>query len=107
MGKTQVELDRGIAITLNEWSDVVSAFGPDVIVAVRRAIWERHGNATEWAIRVIDDFRDGLQNSVCSYCCVHRPATHDDVIAQIMAIRRNHPDDMVQSWTSDFAKAYR
>ena len=42
MGKTQVESDRGIAITLNEWSDVVAALGPDVIVAVRRAIWERH-----------------------------------------------------------------
>ena len=68
-GKTQVELDRGIAITLNEWGDVVSAFGPDVIVAVRRAIWERHGNATEWAIRVIDGFRAGLQKSACSYCC--------------------------------------
>ena len=81
--------------------------GHDVVVAVRRAIWERHGNATEWAVRVIDDFRAGLINDACSYCSVHRPATHDDVVASVMVAREGYGSEEVMSWTSDFAKAYR
>ena len=73
-------------------------FGHDVVVAVRQAIWERHGNAIEWAVRVIDDFRAGFINDACSYCSVHRPATHDDVIAAIMAARQNHEYEQVESW---------
>ena len=56
-------------------------FSHDVVVAVGRATWERRGNVTGWVVRVIDDFRAGLTNDVCSYCSVHRSATHDDVIA--------------------------
>ena len=48
-----------------------------------------------------------MQNHASSYCCVHRPATHDDVVAQIIAVREMVPAALVQSWTSDFAKAYR
>ena len=81
--------------------------GHAVVVAVKRTIWERHGNATEWAVRVIDDFRAGLINDACSFCPVHRPATHDDVIAAIMVERQRHEFEKVKSWTSDFAKAYK
>ena len=38
--KTKVEIDRGIAITLYEWSDVVATFGTDIVLAVGRAIWK-------------------------------------------------------------------
>ena len=38
---------------------------------------------------------------------LHRPATHNDVIAAVMAARQNHEWEQVESWTSDFAKAYR
>ena len=48
-----------------------------------------------------------MQNHASPYCCVHRPATHDDVVAQIIAVREMVPAALVQSWTSDFAKAYR
>ena len=82
-------------------------FGHDIVVAVRRAIWERHGNATEWVVRVIDDFRACLVNDACSYCSVHRPATHDDVIAASMVERQRHEHEKVKPWTSEFAKAYR
>ena len=82
-------------------------FGHDIVVAVRRSIWERHGNATEWAVRVIDDFRAGLINDACSYCSVHRPATHDDVIVAIMVERQRHEFEKAKPRTSDFAKAYR
>ena len=105
--KTQDELDRGIAFLVEDWDQLITMFGHDVVVAVRRAIWERHGNAIEWAVRVIDDFRAGLINDACSYCSVHRPATHDDVIAAIMAARQNHDNEQVKSWTSEFAKACR
>ncbi len=105
--KTQDELDRGIAFLVEDWDQLITMFGHDVVVAVRRAIWERHGNAIEWAVRVIDDFRAGLINDACSYCSVHRPATRDGVIAAITAARQNHDSEQVKSWTSDFAKAYR
>ena len=62
-------------------------FNHNVVVAVRRAIWERHGNATEWAVRVIDEFRAGLINDACSCCSGHRPATHDGAIAAIVVGR--------------------
>ena len=107
MEKTQDEIDKGIDLLVPNWTDLVDMFGHDIVVAVRRAIWERRGNATEWAVRVIDDFRVGLINDACSYCSVHKPATHDDVIAAIMVERQRHEFEKVKSWTSDFAKAYR
>ena len=55
MEKTQDEIDRGIALLVTNWSDMVDMFGHAIVVVVRRAIWERHGNATEWAVLVIDD----------------------------------------------------
>ena len=88
--KTQDEIDRGIALLFTNWNDLVDMFGHDIVVAVRRAIWEGHGNAIEWAVRVIDDSRAGLINDACSCCSVHRPATHDDVIAAIMVRRQRH-----------------
>ena len=81
-------------------------FGHNIVVAVRRAIWGRHGNATEWAVRVIDDFRIVLINDACSYCSVHMPATHDDVIAAIMVERQRHEYEKVKPWTSDVAEAH-
>ena len=105
--KKQDELDREIALMIDDWDKLIGKLGHDVVVAVRRAIWERHGNATEWAVRVIDDFRAGLINDACSYCSVHRPATHDDVVAAIMVAREGYGSEEVMSWTSDFAKAYR
>ena len=79
-------------------------FGNGVVAAVGRAIRERHGHATEWAGRVIDDFRAGLINDGCSYCYVHRPATHDDAIAAILIERQKHEYDQVKPWTREFAK---
>ena len=105
--KTKDECDRTIAFVVNTYDELVDMFGEDIIIAVRRAIWERHGNARDWSVRVIDDFLAGLQNSASSYCCVHRPATRDDVIAQVIAARGMVPAAPVQTWTSDFAKAYR
>ena len=105
--KTQDEIDRGIAFMIDSWESMLEQVGHDVVVAVRRAIWERHGNATEWAVRVVDDFRAGLINDVCSYCSVHRPATHDDVVASIMVAYGRSEGRKLHSWTSDFAKAYR
>ena len=58
--KTQDELDRGIALLVDDWKQLAEKFGHDVVVAVRRAIWERHGNAIAWA--VIGSFRAGLIN---------------------------------------------
>ena len=104
--RTQDGIDRGIAWCFPNWNDLISVFGDDIVVAIRRSIWERHGDATEWAVRVIDDSRAGLTNDACSYCSVHRPATHDDVIAAIMVERQRHEFEKVKSWTSDFAKAY-
>ena len=75
-----------------------------MVIAVPRAIWERHGNVRDWSVRVIDDFLAGMQNHASSYCCVHRPATHDDVVAQIIAVREMVPAALVLPWTSDFAK---
>ena len=98
--KTQKEIDRGTAWRYDTLEALEEAFGPDLIIAVRRAIWERHGNATEWKVRLVDDFKAGLQNTACSYCCVHRPATHDDLVAQVMAVRGVHPKVLVHSWTS-------
>ena len=60
-GKTQDELDRGIAFLVEDWTQLIEMCGHDVVVAIRRAIWERHGNAIEWAVRVIDNFRAGLK----------------------------------------------
>ena len=54
--KTQDEIDRGIALCFSNWNGVIDMFGHDIVVVVRRAIWETHGNATGWAVRVIDDF---------------------------------------------------
>ena len=48
--KTQDEIDREIAIMIDDWDKLTEQLGHDVVVAVRRAIWERHGNATEWAV---------------------------------------------------------
>ena len=56
MEKTQDEIDRGIALFFTNWNALIDMFGHDIVVAVRRAIWERHGNAIEWVVRVIDDF---------------------------------------------------
>ena len=91
--KTQDEIDRGIALLVEDWRELVEMFSHDVVVAVRRATWERHGNATEWAVRVIGDVRAGGTNDVCSHCCVHRPATHDDVIAAMLVERQRHEYD--------------
>ena len=85
--KTKDECDRGIAYIVKSFQELVNQFGEDVVIAVRRAICERHGNASDWSVRVIDDFLAGLQNHASSYCSVHRPATHDDVVAQIIAVR--------------------
>ena len=63
---TRDEIDRGIAFKIELWECLVEQVGHDVVVAVRRAIWERHGNATGWAVRVIDDFRAGLINDAGS-----------------------------------------
>ena len=71
-------------------------FNHDVVVAVRRATWERLGNATEWVVRVIDDFRAVLINDACSYCSVHRPATHGDVVAAIFIGRQRHEYDQAK-----------
>ena len=43
--KTQDEIDGGIASKIDSWECLVEQVGHDVVVAVRRAIWERHGNA--------------------------------------------------------------
>ena len=50
--KTQDDIDREISIMIDDWDKLTEQLGHDVVVAVRRAIWERHGNATEWAVRV-------------------------------------------------------
>ena len=92
---------------IDDWDTLTYTLGHDVVVAVRRAIWERHGNATEWAVLVIGDFRAGLINEACSYCSVHRRATYDDVVAANLAAREGYDSEEVMSWTSDFAKAYR
>ena len=105
--KAKDECDRGIAYIVKSLQELVNLFGEDVVLAVRRAIWERHGNASEWSVRVIGDSLAGLQNHASSYCSVHRPATHDDVVAQIIAVREMVSAALVLSWTSDFAKAYR
>ena len=65
--KTKDECDRGIAYIVKSFQELVNLFGEDVVIAVRRAIWERHGNASEWSVRVIDDFFAGLQNHASSY----------------------------------------
>ena len=105
--KTQKEIDRGTAWRYDSLDDFRNVFGPDLIIEVRRVILERHGNAIEWKVRLIDDFKAGLQNTACSYCCVHRPATHDDLVAQVMAVRQVHPRILIHLWTSGFAQAYR
>ena len=105
--KTQAEVDRGIVYKVNSLRELVDIFSEDVVIAMRRSIWERHGNASEWSVRVINDFLAGMQNHASSYCSVHRPATHDDVVAQVIAAREMVPAAMVLSWTSDFDKAYR
>ena len=81
---------RGVALLVTNWTDLVGMFGHGIVVAVRRAIWGRHGNDTGWAVRVIDGCRAGLINNACSYCSVHRPATHGDVIAAILVERQRH-----------------
>ena len=68
-----------------DWDKLTEQLGHDVVVAVRRAIWERHGNATEWAVRVVDDFRLG-QSTVVAPTVRPRPATRDDVVAAIMVV---------------------
>ena len=50
------------------WEQLIELFGHDVVVAVRRAIWERHGDAIEWAVRVVDGSRAGLINDSCRAC---------------------------------------
>jgi hypothetical protein len=105
--KTKGECDRGIAYIVKSSQELVNLFGEDIVIAVRRAIWERHGNASEWSVRVIDDFLAGLQNHASSYCSVHRLATHDDVVAQIIAVHEMVSAALVLAWTSDVAKAYR
>ena len=70
--KTKDECDRNIAFVVKSYSELVEQLGDNVVIAVRRAIWERHGNARGWSVRVIDDFLAGMQNHASSYCCVHR-----------------------------------
>ena len=73
--KTKDECDRNIAFLIKSYSELVEQLGENVVIAVRRAIWERHGNARDWSVRVIDGFLAGMQNHASSYCCAHRPAT--------------------------------
>ena len=87
--KTQDELDRGIALLVDDWKQLTEMFGHDVVVAVRRAIWERHGNVIEWVVRVIDDFRVVFIDDACSYFSARRLATHGDVIASEMAAAKS------------------
>ena len=103
--KTQDEIDRGISAGPFLTLDDVPL--KDFAIVIRKGIWEKHGTATEWRCRNIDDFLVSEQNECSGYCCVHIPATVDSLAAQTRAVQERFPTDPLHSWTSDFAKAHR
>ena len=75
------------------------------MVAVRRAILERHGNATELVVRVVDVFRVELIKGACSYwLSIGWPRT--GMWWQPSWRREGHDSEEVMSWTSEFAEVY-
>ena len=66
--KTQEDIDRGIAagpfLTMGDVP--LGTFA----VVIRKGIWERHGTATEYRVRNIDDFLVSEQNVQAIFCAV-------------------------------------
>ena len=58
----------------------------DPAVAVRKGIWEQHGDAEEASCRNIDDLLHGEQNGTAGTTTSHRPTDADSLIAQTRAV---------------------
>lgn len=103
--KTEDELRRNIADGPFMSLEEIPLDCPCIVI--RKGIWEQHGTATEPSCRNIDDFLISGQNETAGYCSVHIPASVDSLVAQTRSVQDRFPRELLLSWTSDFAKAYR
>ena len=104
--KTVEESERGVLE--GPYLDLESiCSGSPCCIAPRYGVWEKHGEAAESTIRVIDDLLAGGQNGTVSYASSHRPADGDALCAQQRAVQERFPESATGGFTSDFAKAYK
>ena len=103
--KTREELRRGVL--LGPCKRIKDTGQTEVSLVPRRAVWEQHGSATEASVRCIDDMLSGEQNSTVGTLCSHRPTDVDGFLVQSRCVVDRFPQDKVEVFTSDFAKAYK
>ena len=73
----------------------------------RFGTWEQHAGATEPTCRLIDDALAGGQNKASGSQFTHRPTDVDSWISQVRCISEHFPNDALEQFASDFAKAYK
>ena len=102
--KTSAEFDNGCMI--GPFYNLEDIPGRRVQLLPRFPIREKHGGATAFKVRMVDDCKLGGQNAEAATSSAHRPADLDMWVLLLRILGGVYPEPL-SAFTSDFKAAYR